>query len=207
VGIKTTTNNSTMFKDNRYDDINVFDDKLCEFYLNIEDYEHARKVAAEILKKEPSNQRALWAKGYINEMVEKLPEALSYYEELDRYDPRDPYVLKRKAVVEMKLGMGKKALADINNAIDTEADDTDAYLIRGMLYFYLFDRKIDAIRDYNRAVHLDPKNAEALYQRGFAYLKYGNMDYAKDDLKRAAELGSVDAEDLVEKNRLILSTA
>ena len=196
-----------MFKDNRYDDINVFDDKLCEFYLNIEDYEHARKVAAEILKKEPSNQRALWAKGYINEMVEKLPEALSYYEELDRYDPRDPYVLKRKAVVEMKLGMGKKALADINNAIDTEADDTDAYLIRGMLYFYLFDRKIDAIRDYNRAVHLDPKNAEALYQRGFAYLKYGNMDYAKDDLKRAAELGSVDAEDLVEKNRLILSTA
>ncbi len=50
-------------------------------------------------------------------------------------------------------------------------------------------KKIKAIVSYNKAPGLDHDNALALFNQGYAYLKYVNRDYAKDDFTKSASLG------------------
>ena len=178
---------------------NIFENELCKFYLEIEDYNHAGKIAANILEREPDNPVALLVRGYVSETGGNLKSALFYYNELTSSHPRDVEAIKRKALVEMNLGNGKEALTDIDLAIGLAGKDAEAYLIRGMIDLYIFQKNIEAIRDYNLSLRLNPNSKDALFERGYAYWKYGNLNYAEDDLKRAAELGSVDAQKMLRK--------
>lgn len=180
--------------------VNIFENELCKFYLQIEDYKHANQIASDILEKEPDNPTALLVIGYVNETGGNLESALFYYDELTGSHPRDIEARKRKALVEMHLGNGKRALTDIDLAIRLAGNDSETYLIRGMINLYVFRKNIDAIQDYNLSLRLNPNNKEALFQRGYAYWKYGNLNYAEDDLRRAARLGSVEAQRMLRKN-------
>jgi len=46
-----------------------------------------------------------------------------------------------------------------------------------------------AIADYNKAIEIDPKYAQAYYNYGFAYNKLGEFSKADADIKKAKELG------------------
>ncbi len=189
-----------MNSDNKRAPINIFENELCKFYLQIEDYKHANQIASDILEKEPDNPIALLVMGYVSETGGNLKSALFYYDELTSSHPRDVEAIKRKALVEMNLGNGKRALTDINLAIRLAGNDSETYLIRGMINLYIFRKNIDAIQDYNLSLRLNPNNKDALFQRGYAYWKYGNLNYAEDDLKRAARLGSDEAQKMLVKN-------
>lgn len=189
-----------MISNKKQNQINIFEDELCKFYLQIEDYKHANQVAAKILKKEPSNSIALLVMGFVNERGGNLQSALRYYDKLTRSHPRDVEAFKRKAIVELNLGRGSNALSDINDAIRMVGKDSETYLIRGMIRLYIYQEKIEAIQDFNQALRLNSNNRDALYQRGYAYWEYGNLNYAEDDLKRAETLGSVEARQMLRKN-------
>ena len=196
-----------MNPDNKRAHINIFENELCKFYLQIEDYKHANQIASDILEKEPDNPIALLVMGYVNETGGNLKSALFYYDELTSSHPRDIEALKRKALVEMNLGRGKRALADINHAIRLAEKDSETYLIRGMINIYTFRKNIEALQDYNLSLRLNPNDKDALFQRGYAYWKYGNLNYAEDDLKRAAALGSVEAQRILQKKFRLSDTS
>jgi Flp pilus assembly protein TadD len=107
----------------------------------------------------------------------------------------------------MNLGRGKRALADINHAIRLAEKDSETYLIRGMINLYTFRKNIEALQDYNLSLRLNPNDKDALFQRGYAYWKYGNLNYAEDDLKRAAALGSVEAQKMLQKKFRLSDTS
>ncbi len=169
--------------------VSLFTNELCLFYLRIEDYEHAYQTAGFILNDDPSNKTALYVLGAVYEVRDNLPMALQYYDAILNNYPHDAKAMKRKAYVEMHLHMELEALQHINISIELDKNDAESYLIRGMIYFHYFAKKLDAIVDYNEALRLDPQNVMALFNRGYAYLKYGNKNYARDDFSRAAELG------------------
>ena len=52
----------------------------------------------------------------------------------------------------------------------------------------------DAVRDFDAAIKLNPKNAEAFYNRGLANGKLGKYDAAIDDYGEAIRLNPKDAE-------------
>jgi Flp pilus assembly protein TadD len=54
-----------------------------------------------------------------------------------------------------------------------------------------------AVRDYSRAIELNPNDAEAYCGRGLAYDTLGNSRQALEDLKIAAGLGSKNAQDFL----------
>ena len=169
--------------------VSLFTNDLCLFYLRIEDYEHAHQTASYILNDDPTNRTALYVIGAVHEVRDNLPMALQYYDAILNTHPHDAKAMQRKAYVEMHLHMETEALQHINISIDLDKNDAESYLIRGMIYFYYFAKKLDAIVDYNEALRLDPQNVMALFNRGYAYLKYGNKNYAHDDFSRASELG------------------
>lgn len=179
--------------------VSLFTSELCQFYLRIQDYEQAYQTASYILNDDPSNKTALYVMGAVNEVRDNLPMALYYYNEILTDSPNDARALKRKAYVEMHLQKERDALKNINRSLELDNTDPESYLIRGMIYFHFFAKKLEAIVDYNEALRLDPDNVMALYNRGYAYLKYGNKNYARDDFIRAAELGYTLAEEMLER--------
>ncbi len=177
----------------------TFVDDLCYFYFQIEDYEHANELAKKMLLEDPENRTALLVLGLISEEKENFQLAIYYYETILKKYPDDSVALKRKAAVEMNIKKNKSALSDITKSLQLNNKDAEAYIIRGLIYFYLFQKKIEAIIDYNQALRLEPNNVYALFNRGYAYLKYGNHNYARDDFERAASLGYAFASEMLDR--------
>ena len=52
----------------------------------------------------------------------------------------------------------------------------------------------EALNAYDKTIELNPKDADAYYNRGNAYSRLGNSQYANEDLKIAAKLGNIFAQ-------------
>ena len=172
---------------------------LCMFYYQIEDFEHAMQTAEQILKERQDDCTAYLVMGLVSEKKRNFEEAALYYSEILKLHENDPIALKRKANVEMVFGMYEEALADIDQSLSSDKTDPEAYVIRGLIYLRHHHDKIEAIVNFNEALRLDPQNVPALYHRGYSFLKYGNYNYARDDLTHAAILGNKDAEEMLSK--------
>jgi len=178
---------------------NMFWADLCMFYYKIEDLDHAVQTARQILDEQPGNCTAHLVLGLVNEARGNFEVAMTRYDEILQLHNDDPIAHKRIANVKMKLGMYEEALNDINQSLMLDKTDAEAYVIRGLIYFRHFHDKIEAILNYNEALRLDPENVSALYHRGYSFLKYGNYNYAKDDLARASVLGNENAQEMLSK--------
>jgi tetratricopeptide (TPR) repeat protein len=47
----------------------------------------------------------------------------------------------------------------------------------------------NAIKDYNKAIALDPSYSKAYHNRGYAYYMMGNLSEAAADLYKACDMG------------------
>ncbi len=176
-----------------------YDEQLCIFYYEIEDFECARRISAELLEDNEQNYTALLVLGLIEEDLGNYPHAIDYYNNILMVYEDDPQCLKRKAYAEMNCQNNTQAMDDINKSIDSDPNDPEAYIIRGMIHFHSYDRKKEAIIDYNQALKIDPENICGLYNRGLTFLRIGNKQYAYDDLTKAAKLGDLESEMLIKK--------
>ena len=59
---------------------------------------------------------------------------------------------------------------------------------RGLSYLEM-DDPTSAIQNFNKAISLNPKNKEAIANRGIANLLSGNIKDSEKDFKKAIELG------------------
>ncbi len=81
-----------------------------------------------------------------------------------------------------------KAIEAYSKAIELDAEDGAAYLLRGFAYGGLGDNK-RAIEDYNKAIELkNPEYWDAYLYRGSAYRDLGDYRRAIEDYSRALEL-------------------
>ncbi|MBW1692741.1 MAG: tetratricopeptide repeat protein [Deltaproteobacteria bacterium] len=81
----------------------------------------------------------------------------------------------------------------IGFATKVVAKTKEDYLERGNSY-YRSGKYQQAIKEYNQAIHLDPKFARAYYNRGLAYDDKGQHDKAIIDYTKAIEINPKDAE-------------
>ena len=176
-----------------------YDEQLCLFYFEIEDFDCARRISEELLDSEDHNYTALLVLGLIEEELENYADAIAHYNKVLKAYPADPQCLKRKALAELHCHNGVQALVDINKSIKSNPEDPESYIIRGMIQFQIYDRKKEAIINYNQALKIDPKNICGLFNRGLTFLRIGNKQYAFDDLTKAAELGHMEAEMMIKK--------
>ncbi len=56
-----------------------------------------------------------------------------------------------------------------------------------------------AILDYNEAIRRDPQFAEAYYNRGLARFQIKDKDRALDDMRKAGELGVIEAYSIIKR--------
>jgi tetratricopeptide (TPR) repeat protein len=131
--------------------------------------------------------------------------------ELDTYD-KDSYY--RRGLAYLSLGNPRQAIKDIDKAIKGDMEsikfneifiDPDTgrknssygkkllenmgmkYMNRGNAYSDLSNYK-QAIKDYSKAIELNPKSDISYYNRGIAYYKLGNKNKAISDYSKAIEV-------------------
>jgi tetratricopeptide (TPR) repeat protein len=87
----------------------------------------------------------------------------------------------------MKLGRYPEAVEDYSKALDLAAD-ADVYQHRGWAHFFSEAWKL-ALRDFSKALELDPRSSDACTGRGLALVMLGDYRQAVADAERAWRLG------------------
>jgi lipoprotein NlpI len=93
-----------------------------------------------------------------------------------------------EAVKLLKRGKESEALVLVNKALDKDAKDARAWLLRGVIQ-NAQGKHAEAVTDLTKAIELKGQDLpEAYDRRGDAYLKKGDMDKALADFDRFLEL-------------------
>ena len=123
------------------------------------------------------------AQGYLQRGIEahqnnnNLDDAIAYYTEVISLEPA-PFMLytarHNRGIAYWEKGDLDRAIVDLNEAIELNPDDANAYNNRGNIYHNKGD--LDrAIADFNNAIELNPDDANAYYNCGNAY--HSKADY------------------------------
>ncbi|MBI5888228.1 MAG: tetratricopeptide repeat protein [Deltaproteobacteria bacterium] len=103
------------------------------------------------------------------------------------YPGKASLAYSNRAAEYFKLGDMKKALKDVNAAIDIDRKNAKAYNNRAAIFFQ--DGRLgEAFADMNKAIELNPKYAEAYLHRGIMYAARGELGLAVKDYTAAVAL-------------------
>ena len=89
-------------------------------------------------------------------------------------------------------------LKDYERVLNLDADFIYAYYNRAEILSIQKDYR-GAISDYSEAIKREPQFAEALFNRGLSYLSIGETAIGLDDLRKAGELGVVEAYSIIKR--------
>lgn len=104
---------------------------------------------------------------------------------------------QNKAPAALQIGYNA-ALTDLETVVRKIPDFKFAYYNIG--YIYMQEQNYEkAVAAFTKALSLDANFAEALFNRGVAYIKMGKMKQAVPDLSHAGELGLYDSYSLIKK--------
>ena len=129
----------------------------------------------------------LLAFSYFSNSIKKAPDfANAYYE---------------RGIINGRLNLYDKAVADFSKAIELHPQDRDAYNNRGLALARGLKEYNQAIADFTKAVELDPQFAEAYDNRAIAYRMAGNDKLkACADWKMACDLNRCNSYNLARQN-------
>ncbi len=125
--------------------------------------------------------------GYYLKRADFDPAVREYTRAIQRWPNRTGLYVSR-AVAYMNLMQGVQAMADVNHALECDAENHVAWALRGELLSLQKD-DAGAMDAYNHAIQLQPSWAIAYLDRGGRYQERGDMASALEDMNRAVELG------------------
>lgn len=96
--------------------------------------------------------------------------------------------LVNRCVAYYYQGDTERAIEDCTTALATESNNGRAFKFRGQAHNWRYQYD-DALRDYGRAMELNPADLELPVLRGFAHYGNGNLDAALRDLENALKAG------------------
>ncbi|WP_017717401.1 serine protease [Kamptonema formosum] len=91
-----------------------------------------------------------------------------------------------------KAGDYRGAIAEYNKALESDANNFEAYYRRGEAYYWLDDYRA-AIADFDRVLRFNPNNALVYFYRGYARRNLGDNQGAISDYNQAIRLNPNDA--------------
>ncbi|SDL32565.1 Tetratricopeptide repeat-containing protein [Catalinimonas alkaloidigena] len=146
----------------------------------------AAKAYARALE-EGQSEETLLQRGMQHQADGDFQAALAAYDQALRLNPRSVDLHMQRAFTLEKLERSDEALRAYERALALQAKP-EAYLNRGNIYFRQKDYTA-ALREYDRALNMDPLNPKAFYNRGLTRHYLRRNQEACEDLLRAKQLG------------------
>lgn len=102
--------------------------------------------------------------------------------------PNHPYALMKMSALQKRLGQTQKADTYMDDAIRFSPTDPAVFVVYG-IHLQRTDRNDAAIKKYEQAIELDPKQSDAHYNLGLAYLEANKPEKANEHAQVAYRLG------------------
>jgi tetratricopeptide (TPR) repeat protein len=118
----------------------------------------------------------------------RLKEALADFNLAVSKNPTDEKAWFGRGVVHLMNGNGEAALNDLTKAVELNPKYDEAYSQRGLILLRLKNDAAGALRDFDRAVEIDPRPAAHWFNKASALAILGDFNRAELDFGRALEL-------------------
>ncbi|MHC4886354.1 MAG: O-linked N-acetylglucosamine transferase, SPINDLY family protein, partial [Planctomycetota bacterium] len=135
--------------------------------------EEAERLLKQAIELEPEHWEVYLTLGGFYQMRQNPVEALRWYEEGRRRNPRSLELLENCAALYNTTSQFEKALEVISEGLVLDPKDAKLYNIRGMVHVQRHDMKA-AVRDFLQAIELDPALLSA-YSNYLFYLHYADF--------------------------------
>jgi tetratricopeptide (TPR) repeat protein len=128
---------------------------------------------------DPKNMSAdeLYRAGEWLDRFRRTPEALAYYQESLRRDPKDSRVNVEMGFLTLKQGKWQEALRFLNTALSGDSDNARIYYGKGLAY--------EGLRNYDEAYDSFYRATYSYDQFAAAYLRLGRIDLLRGDYREA----------------------
>jgi len=156
--------------------------------LSFKDFERATEI-------DPSNADVYHHRGQVHLLTEQIDKAISDFEKALEINPSFPIAYVQKLYTDYRAALEKNDQEQINNVINSfeqavekfpECVETYALFAQVLCDQQNFER---ADSYYERAIKVDPSNANLLVHRGLVMLQWkGDINTARSYIRKALEL-------------------
>jgi protein O-mannosyl-transferase len=172
--------------------------KLSDEKLSLRKFDEAKALLKKGISKYPDDAKLHNQLGMAFYNTMKFDSAFNEYNKAIELDKNVYTYYDNRGMAAFHLKDFKKALNDFNSVIDMQPDFKDTWGSRGMTKIELHDYE-GAVYDLTKSISFTPNDGAAYYFRGIAYLRLNRLTEAKEDWKKAIELGNKSAVGLIEK--------
>ncbi|MDB9446272.1 serine/threonine-protein kinase, partial [Anabaena sp. CS-542/02] len=156
-------------------------------YYNQQKWDLALADYTQAIRLNPNYAEAYYNRGVVYRKQQKWDLALADHNQAIKLNPNYAQAYLNRGNVYDNQQKWDLALADYTQAIKLNPNDALAYTARGLVYRN--QQKWDlALADYNKAIGINLNDAQAYKDRGAVYLQLGDINKAREDLQRAAQL-------------------
>ena len=165
--------------------------------LGLKDYDGTAKDIAKAIEKDQSYDEIYFVRANLKMTQNKYEGAVADYFSVLLLNPQNTKIYAYRALAESFTADTAGMNADFNEAIKDRPKDDNVYILRGKAKINLKDPN-GAVRDFTLATRVRPIDYDAWYNLGFEKLIQKNSAGCAD-LKKAVDLGSKEAVDVVKK--------
>jgi tetratricopeptide (TPR) repeat protein len=168
-----------------------------EFY-NEGQYKEAIVAYASFLERRPNDVKVLYNKGRAHEELEEFKRAEESFKLALKQDPKNTQILLSLSNLYHNNDRPELALMYADNAVSVSGAPSMAYFLKARSMHKLGNVK-EALREYNTAIKMSPKNGQAYYYRGMLYAATDEFSNACKDFNSAVENNYEPAKDSLKK--------
>lgn len=147
---------------------------IAQMRWNHEEYDLALKAMNEAMELRPGDSSLYHIRGNIYRDAGQFARAIQDYDKALELTPWIEEVRAERCVALSLMGKSEEGLRDCDRAAEAPGVSTVVFLQRGAVYLRL-NRPDDAIADFERILKAYPGDPEALYARGVARRRKGDI--------------------------------
>ncbi len=157
--------------------------------LKEKEFDQAIRLFGEAIDKKKDYSDAYNNRGIAYQKKQILDKALTDFNDAIKFDPKFWEAYYNRAETNFLLGNGKDALPDLAFITKTYQDSSYYHVLVGDVKNLNGDAS-GAISSYEKAILLNPKNAEAYVNHGSIYYQDKKYEIAKEDFLQALKINS-----------------
>lgn len=142
------------------------------------------------IEADPKFAGAFYGRGIIKSELGDTPGAIEDLTKAINLDPNDDRAYRLQAIKREREKAYMEALVEGQKAAEKGIGQQEPY---GLSDFW------EALRQYEKAIEIDPTKPDAYIQRGIVNQMLGKNEEACEDFRKAKKLGGKDAPDLIKR--------
>lgn len=127
-------------------------------------------------------------------------QAIAEFKEILKLDPKNVHALNNIAAAYFKLKDVDKAASYFTNAVDLGVANSTTYFFRGIIFDRHRNDKAKAIKDFSKAIELEPNFSKAYLNRALVYSSLKKYDKSIADYNKIVKINPASLKTII-KNR------